>query len=47
MCIDFFIVFRQVGCVLIKEHSRGQGIMSRRVVDMFSLVLNPVDFLSD
>jgi hypothetical protein len=47
MPIDFFNVFRQVGSELIDEHSWGQGIMSQRAIDLFSLVLNPANFLSD
>jgi hypothetical protein len=46
MCVDFFIVFRQVGCELVGEHSRGEGIVSQRAVNQFSLVLDPTDFLS-
>jgi hypothetical protein len=48
MCIDFFMVFRQVVCELVDEHSRGQGIVSQRVVDLLlSLVLDLANFLSD
>jgi hypothetical protein len=47
MRVDFFVVVRQVGCELVNEHSRGQGVVSRRVVDLFSLVLDSANFLSD
>jgi hypothetical protein len=47
MRIDFFIVFRKVGCELVNEHSQGQGIVGRRVVDLFTMVLDTTDFLSD
>jgi hypothetical protein len=32
---------------LVTEHPCGQGIMSKRTVDLFPLVLNPVGLLSD
>jgi hypothetical protein len=47
MCIDFFIIFRQVGSELVDEHFGGQGIVGRCVVDLFALVLDLADFLSD
>jgi cytochrome c oxidase subunit IV len=47
MCIAFFIVFRQVGSELVDEHFGGQGIMGWCAVDLFALVLDPADFLSD
>jgi hypothetical protein len=45
--IDLFIVFRQQGCQLIDDHPRGQGIVCRRAVDLLSLILDPVEFLTD
>jgi hypothetical protein len=47
MRIDFFIVFRQVRCELVEEHSQGQGIVGWHAVDLFTLVLDLTDFLSD
>jgi hypothetical protein len=45
MCIDFLIIFWQVGVGLIDERPQSQGIVRWRMVDLLSLVLDPINFL--
>jgi hypothetical protein len=47
MCIDFFILFGQVRGNLINEDRRSQGVAAWCTVNMFSLVQDPTDFLTD
>jgi hypothetical protein len=45
--VNFFVVFRQVGCELINQHPQGQSVVGRCEVDLLSLVFDPIDFLTD
>jgi hypothetical protein len=45
--IDSFIVYRKVGCELVDEHSRSQGVVSRCAVDLLYLIFDPIIFLTD
>jgi hypothetical protein len=47
MRIDFFILFRKVGCELVDEHPSSQGVVGLRSVDLLSFLLDPTNFLSD
>jgi hypothetical protein len=45
--VDLLIVFRQQGYELVNDHPRSLGIVYRHVVNLFSLVLDPAEFLAD
>jgi hypothetical protein len=45
LCIYLFAVLRQQRSELVNDHPGGQGIVSRCVVDLLALPLDPADFL--
>jgi hypothetical protein len=47
MRLDLFVIFGEMGSDLIDQHPRSQGIVGRHVINLFSLVLDLADFLTD
>jgi hypothetical protein len=45
LCVNLLAIFGHQGCELVDDHSQSQGVVSWHAVDLFSLVLNLVEFL--
>jgi hypothetical protein len=47
MRIDLFVVFGEMGGDLNDQHTRSQGVVGRRTLNLLSLVLDSTEFLTD
>jgi hypothetical protein len=47
MHVDLFVIFMEMGGDLIDQHPRSKGIVSQHATNLFTLVLDLTDFLTD